>query len=274
MVDDCTLRLVETRHGRMLVNPQDTLIGRALIVYGEHQENQVRFLCQILRAGDVVIDVGANIGTMTVPMARAVGGRGMVYAYEPQQPVFHALCTNVALNGLSMRTRLYPVALSSRTSRARVDITAYNATVEGNFGAITLEQTISPEGRTPVAIDTLSDHLDGCLERLRLIKIDVEGMDVDVLDGARGLLKRFRPYLYVEADSPRAAKATVTLMRQENYKAFWHLPRAFNINNFNGNSENLIGRVVSVNMFAIPAESATVIYDLREVMTGDEDYPV
>ena len=77
-------RLVRGRHGLFLANPKDVYIGRAVIEYGEFSELEVQVLLQLVPTGGVVIEAGANMGALTVPLAKKVGRSGLVYAFEPQ----------------------------------------------------------------------------------------------------------------------------------------------------------------------------------------------
>ena len=94
-------RLKECRHGRMLYNVNDAYPGRSLDLYGSTARGKWTCSASSFRAGDVVIEVGANVGAHTVALARIVGGGGMVMAFEPQRLAFQSLCANVALNNLA-----------------------------------------------------------------------------------------------------------------------------------------------------------------------------
>lgn len=96
-----TVRLAETRHGVLLYNPNDIYVGRSIERYGEFSQLESEFFAQLCKPGDMVFDVGANIGAHTVALAQHVGDAGFVYAFEPQRVVFQMLCANVALNGLT-----------------------------------------------------------------------------------------------------------------------------------------------------------------------------
>src|SRR5436309_7187120 len=93
-------RLKKCRHGRMLYNIHDQYIGRSLDLYGEFSEGEVELFQQIVKPGDVVIDVGANIGAHTLWFAKTVGNGGGVVAFEPQRLIFQTLCANLALNNV------------------------------------------------------------------------------------------------------------------------------------------------------------------------------
>src|SRR5882672_8881146 len=93
--------LTESRHGLMLYNRYDIYIGRSLELYGEWSHGEIALFEQVLQSGMVAIDAGANIGTHTLALARAVGPTGAVYAFEPQRIVFQTMVVNVALNSLT-----------------------------------------------------------------------------------------------------------------------------------------------------------------------------
>jgi hypothetical protein len=93
--------LVKARHGWFLANRYDEFVGAALIRYGEYGEIEHAFLTSLLAPGDSVIEVGANIGSHTVGLAKRVGPTGSVIAIEAQPAIFRILCANLALNGLS-----------------------------------------------------------------------------------------------------------------------------------------------------------------------------
>ena len=98
------------RHGTF-VHPGDFYIGKALDLFGEYSEAEVRFLCSLLEPGDVVVEAGAHIGTICVPMAKVVGPTGAVHAFEPQEEIRDFLRANVANNGLGGSVTVYPLAL-------------------------------------------------------------------------------------------------------------------------------------------------------------------
>src|SRR3954463_13800131 len=93
-------QLAEVAGGYCLYNVHDLYIGRSIAVYGEYAGLETGLLAGLCGAGDVVIDVGGNIGTHSVALARKVGRTGRVLAFEPQRLVFQTLCANVALNSL------------------------------------------------------------------------------------------------------------------------------------------------------------------------------
>ncbi|MFP3594979.1 hypothetical protein SB689_23840, partial [Chryseobacterium sp. SIMBA_038] len=78
----------QCRYGTMIFNRNDDTIGQSLIKYGEWSEAETFLFSQIVRQGDTVVEVGANIGSHTVMLSQAVGDSGVVFAFEPQRHVF------------------------------------------------------------------------------------------------------------------------------------------------------------------------------------------
>src|SRR6516164_9401357 len=89
------------KHGIMSWYNEDELVGYALDLYGEYSEGEVEVFRKILKPGDIAIDVGANIGAFTVPMAKLVGGGGKIYAFEASEKNALLLRKNIADNDLA-----------------------------------------------------------------------------------------------------------------------------------------------------------------------------
>ncbi|HEX6963943.1 MAG TPA: FkbM family methyltransferase, partial [Lacipirellula sp.] len=135
-----------------------------------------------------IIDVGANIGNHTVVFAKALGRK--VVAIEPFPQAFAVLKQNVALNGLAERVTLVAAAAGRQRGRAELQVPP-----TGNWG----RARITPAQDGEVEVIRLDDlRIEG---RVALVKIDVEGMENEVLAGAQRLIKRFRPLIYVETQS-------------------------------------------------------------------------
>ena len=221
-------------------------------------------------AGGVVVDVGANVGALTVPLARRAGSDGIVVAIEPQPEVFQLLCTNVVLNGLrNVRT----INASCGDQPGWMELARVNPQDELNVGGVRLAALLQPGGDR-VRLELLDDLLSP--PRLDLIKADVEGMESAVLRGAEMLIAEHRPVLYLEAHYPLESKALFDLVLGElGYKAFWHLPRLYRTDNHAGVAENPWNvSIVSMNVVAVPGEHSlpTVLSELRPVRSSG-DHP-
>ena len=104
------------------------------------------------------------------------------------------------------------------------------------------------------------------INRLKLLKIDVEGMEISVIKGASELIKKFRPMIYVENDRQEHSKELIELLWSLDYKMYWHLPKLYNENNFFNDKENIFGNIVSVNMFCIHKDLDIKVIDMVEVL--------
>jgi FkbM family methyltransferase len=250
------IALAETRHGPLFVLKSDNTIGRSLISYGEWTEAEISVLRQLVRPRDCIVDIGANVGVHTVAFAKAVAPGGYVVAFEPQPRVFHLLSANVTINGLS-NVRLFPAACAAQPGSLWFPELDY--TREANFGAFKLDDARAVRGKTvqpigqQVPILTLDDAYD--LPTLRLLKIDVEGMELDVLKGAEKTIRRCRPALYVENEKPDLSEPLLRAIIDLGYVAYWHIVPLFSPDNFRRNPTNVFADIVCINNLCFPAEA-------------------
>lgn len=259
--------LVAALHGRFFVFQNDTFISRCMALYGEWTENEFDLLRPLLRPGDHVIDAGANIGCMTVPLARAVGPTGSVLAFEPQPGVFRLLAANTLLNNVH-NARLFHAGCGAQPDvllLAELDFGQAD-----NYGALSLQAlSTTPHGlQRQVPVVRLDDVFDA--PALRLIKIDVEGMEARVVQGAEGIIRQHRPFLYVENENPgETSVAVIEAIVALDYRLYWHFAPLFNPCNFRANPNNLFDNIACVNMFCAPAELETECV-LRPVTSATE----
>lgn len=245
-------RVAKTRHGYMVYNKNDEYVGKSIEMYGEYSEGEVDVFRAVVAPGSHVMDIGANIGALTLPLARIVGNIGFVYAFEPQQVVFQALCANMALNSIE-NVQCLPYAVSDRTGYTTLTHFDYN--IEGNYGGVEIEQAEAK--KDPDGYEVRKVMLDSCfkdIKRLDFVKIDVEGMEEDVLNGARGIIKKFRPILYVENDREDKSESLMIKLDSFGYRLFWHTPMLFNPNNLANEKRDLWPDIASFNLLCIPKE--------------------
>lgn len=211
--------LVSSAHGTMIVNRLDYQIieGNRLVGVGSQlldnsmwnpQEiGDVTALLGLRRKyfGDGVfaVDCGANIGVHTIEWATTMTGWGSVLAIEAQERLFYALAGNIALNNC-FNARAIHAAVAAQNGTLRIPTPDYLR--PANFGGLSLKpsaqnepigQDIDYAGANLAEINTIAfDSLE--LARLDLIKIDVEGMEEEVLAGAAQTLSEKRPILHIE----------------------------------------------------------------------------
>jgi FkbM family methyltransferase len=255
-------QLVQSRHGWMLVNPNDIYLGQAVLEYGECCEIEVQFLMQLLsiRPG-AVVEIGTNIGTHTIPIAKALAlQRRDLVVFEPQPFIFQNMCANLALNGLT-NTRAWPYACADRHGTLYFQRPDY--TSQGNFGGISMESVEASESCSVPCV-RLDDVMGS--EAVALMKVDVEGFELIVLQGAENILTRSRPVIYVENDRIEKSKELIEWLWSRNYQLWWHLPPLFNPENFFGKEGNIFKGVVSINMLCLPRELNFPVAGLEEIL--------
>lgn len=248
------LRGKACKHGLFIYNPNDTFIGASLENYGEWCEYELDLLRKFIKPGDTVIDVGANIGTHTVAFSRMVGKDGKVFAFEAQPRIGKILAANVQLN------RLQNVFWSDKAvGMSCADIRIADLPPDStpfNFGALPI---FSDQGQghysdaEMTTIDSFAADGDAFSISPSLIKIDVEGMEADVIRGAKGTIERCKPILYVE-NNGLDSSAISAVLDEIDYRAYWSIGPYFNPLNAFKNARNIwpISLVPSANLIAVP----------------------
>lgn len=269
-------RLVRGRHGLILYNANDFVIGRSVEEYGEWFEQEVDVFRALLRPGDTAIDVGCNIGTHTLAMARIVGPTGHVIGIDPQAEMIRLASATMALNSLS-NVRLIDEAAGCFSSREKHCRMNYDRP-HSSFGGAYIGRFYDGED---VDVVPLSDI---CCDTVRLIKIDVEGYESEVLRGADVMINRDRPFLYVENDRVPKSRELLQLLADLGYRSYWHMPLFHNPANFAGREKpfHACGLVeaghadyydsvgFATNMLCIPKEmNLTVVGQLKEATDFD-----
>ena len=267
LILDELLAIVAGRDGTFLVNRKDAYIGRSIEIYGEHGGLEGAFLKSLVQAGDRVVEVGANIGSHTIGLAKTVGALGRVDAFEAQRACYALLQAQIALNQLH---NIHAHHQAVGQAAGQLWVPAVNYSEYGNFGAVAL----SPESAAtsePVEVVTLDERIgdDPCA----LLKIDVEGMEEEVIRGAVKLIGRHHPLLYVENDRVDKSKSLVALLLGLGYRLWWHTPRLYNPDNFFGVKDNAYGAVASFNMFCC-SESHPAAAGLAEIKSPDDPHPL
>jgi FkbM family methyltransferase len=180
-------------------------IDFAIWLQGYFEPATVAAYRAILQPGSVVIDIGANIGAHTLPLAQAVGPQGRVVACEPTAEAFSRLRTNMAANP-TLATRIRPrqaMLLADPTDPLPSAVMAsWPLAPTGDVHPTIRGRYLSTTRATVTTLDALVAE-EG-LDRVDMVKLDVDGYECDVLDGATETLARFRPKIITEVD-PKAA---------------------------------------------------------------------
>ena len=256
------VELTESRYGPMLYPPKDQYVGRSFKEYGEFSQGELDLFTHFIAAGAIVLDIGANIGAHTVPLAQLVGVNGVVVAFEPQPVLHKILCANLVLNSVP-NALTYAMALGDCEGECLIPVLDYSQS--NNFGGIGMDMVEEGEAVPLGKLDTFE------LERVDFIKLDVEGFESKVLEGAVDTIARCRPIMYIENDRPGKSAELIQRCFDMGYRLWWHTPPLFSPDNFKGNKENVFPRIVSINMLAIHKDMRP-IEGLKPVLTPEDTW--
>ena len=210
--------LASSKHGTMIVNRFDYRmvnaeqgfgVGLQILETAAFDPDEVKMALDLLNLrrrhhgdGVVAIDCGANIGVHAVEWANAMTGWGSVLAIEAQERVYYALAGNIAINNCFNAFAIH-AAVSSESGPLQIPNPNY--LVPSSFGSLELRQRPGNEfigqpidyAQNTVAIRKLTIDEIG-LPRVDFMKIDVEGMELEALEGARGTIEKSRPVMLIE----------------------------------------------------------------------------
>lgn len=194
-----------------------------LYLYGSYELPSVRFIRRVVKPGDVVVDVGAQIGYITLAMATLAPGKVIVHAFEPEPLNIQRLRNNIALNP-GVDVRIVEKAVSDSNGAIRLYLSKdHNA---GTHSTISGGTNVSDDYVEIPAV-TLDTYVrDQNIAALRLMKIDVEGGEYEVIKGAHETLTSLRPIVLMElSDALQESRGFSTvefkkLMKQFGYSAY------------------------------------------------------
>ncbi|HAC65689.1 MAG TPA: hypothetical protein DCF68_19695 [Cyanothece sp. UBA12306] len=216
------LVLTKLRDGSSIYVSLDQYIGRAIYYFGE-LDPKITWVCQnILRPGDTVIDIGANVGLITLYAAKLVGSSGKIHAFEPQPNLVQLLKKSVTINEYE-QVVIHQVALSDQDGIMNMQVPIDNS------GAASLGKKKNKASYTiDVEVKNATQYLSSLnLDKIRLIKIDVEGHEAIVLKGAKYFLESHKPdiILFEEHKKPLLKQESVKFLQNMNY-IIYELPKA------------------------------------------------
>ena len=270
--------LLKCKNGHFWLETAD-MISKVMRFYGEWAENSIEVMKLFLKKGDIAIDVGANIGTITMALAETVGEDGRIHAYEGQRRVFYNLCTNIMLNS---KMNIYASRTLIGDKVGYLRLTDEFGQLEErkliNRGSISFIEQMNNEihtksGYDQVNMNTLDDELEN-LDSVNLIKIDTEGAEPAVLRGAAKIIRRYSPVVYLECGSEKLYQEEMPILKSFGYRCYWHAALHYRKNNY-FNCGNITGHAGDLNIVALPptthlSEDIEVKYNLKHCRDWSE----
>jgi len=240
----------KSKHGIFSYYKNDKYIGKSLREYGEFSEGEVHLFKQLTKTNDNVIEVGSNIGTHTIPLAKHLSQGGLLYALEPQSQNYKILIKNINQNDLQ-NIKVFKIAASNKKGEAYMNLFDENET--NNFGdARIFNKTFTNFEKVSVStLDELFFHEFNENKKLSLIKCDAQGQETNIINGSKKIIEKFKPFLYVENDNIEQSKNLIETIKSLHYSLFWHIVPMFNSKNYLNNSKNIFPKKYSLNMLCI-----------------------
>jgi FkbM family methyltransferase len=164
-------------------------------------EKEFFLLNKIVKKNDSVIDVGANIGRYTFKLSSIVGNNGIVYSFEPVSKIYLILISLIFMKDIK-NIIPFNLALSDKSKFLHINVLETIKTVTNNFKFNTFTRSKVLKKGPPNTFALKLDDLK-ISKKISFIKLDCEGVELEVLKGAKNLIKKFKPTLLVEFDGPR-----------------------------------------------------------------------
>lgn len=247
--------LKKCKWGEFLLLSGD-MVSQYADLYGEWCEAEVSLFGNLLDENSNVVEVGSHIGLHSVPLSK-LSEKGRIICFEPQRILYQMLCANCAING---RTNVYPLNCAVGDRTARIDIQSTDYLTPWNYGAFSIDIGFDAEkpfdgkkwteSADIVKLDDVPVIQD--LDGLDLLKIDAEGQEINVLQGAHGLITKHRPALFVENNNEARGDALIETIRNLGYRCYWHCAKRFRPQNYNKASQKMPG--ADFNMACFPRE--------------------
>lgn len=224
-------------------------------------QEMVDFFKKFIQKGDLVIDIGANIGDTTVPMALAAGSSGVTLGFEPNPYVFKILEKNASLNKEKQNIVPLPYAItvkeeefyyiSSEASFSNGGISPTKNSRHGKF--------IYPGKVKGINLQAFLElNYQAKLKKLSFIKIDTEGYDKEIIKSISGLIEKYKPAIVAESfkhSTPMEKVELYNIIKQHNYEIYYF--EDFNISARIiklEKSEDITDWKKTINIYALPIE--------------------
>jgi FkbM family methyltransferase len=262
---------ITCRFGIFEIMSLNDLISKSLIEYGEWAQIEIDTLAKFIKPGDTVIDAGAYIGTHTIAFAKIIGNSGRVLAFEPNPVAFKILKNNCVRNSCS-NVVLYQYALGNAEGQVSLFINTND-----NVGASYLLDVNEGSDSKNHQIIAEQRRLDSILnDSLHFIKADVEGMELELLEGSENLIIKHKPVIFLESNSLQNSVPILEWAKKFGYIVYGIISSAFNEKNYNSSPKNIFGEAKECGLLLIHLdkfykyEDSLYILNLPKIETVDD----
>jgi len=245
----------------------DEVIGKNLREYGEYQQKEIDLLIGLLNSVNskqkVVWDIGANIGVHTSAFSKH---STFVCSWEANPQNFKLLRMNTQ-GKLAPNVKVHNVAISNG-KKDTIQIQDFDQSKSSNKG----ELSIVEKGGVEISAKSIDSYMMN-YPLPSLIKIDVEGHELEVLQGALVMLKTVKPILYFETADKGSYAEHIKFLKDLDYRMWWFACPNFNKNNYNKNDNNIWGRSVICSILAMHKDVVGLnTVELQEVVDADDHW--
>ena len=191
---------------------------------GQHESSVQRAILSGVRAGNVVYDIGAHAGSISLGLARVLGSAGRVVAFEADPDNVKSLQENISRNGLSGKLDVVHAAVWSKCG---VELAFRRGGARRSHGGVETGSQHPVLGKGEiigVPAITLDEFVARTAPVPRLVKVDVEGAEYEVLSGGQTLFKNHRPLLIAEVHHQDAAEQIRGWLINKDYEGRWRVP--------------------------------------------------
>ncbi len=204
---DKNLKIVDTKFGKIVININDEFIGKSFLYQNYWAEDEIvgisKVLELLLKTKEKIFfyDVGANIGTHSLALSNIFKNKIFIRAFEAQSNMFKMFQKTIEINKIN-NIKLYLNAVSDKNDELiKIELPDY--TKLNNFGALELHKPFKNSTNFKLKKSGIYENvktikLDSFDENVDFIKIDIEGMEDLAISGAKNLINKFRPILYIE----------------------------------------------------------------------------
>ncbi len=191
--------------------------------YFGYIDDSHRFLLNLPKENYTIFDIGSNIGTTTLPFAKILS-KGIVYSFEPGINNYKRILKNVNLNPDLKNIKLFNIGFGEKKGSVRL----YKVDINNpGMNRILPKNEQNQYDFENIAIETLDDFVNqNSIDKIELIKIDVEGYELNILKGGLKVLETFKPTLFIELDDKNlrandgSAREVISLLAKKNYECF------------------------------------------------------